>query len=58
MVVGMEWGVGVRVFWLGCGDRLAALSDPNLAWLSYSSTVQKAGGIIGRHPITSYFVPS
>jgi membrane protease YdiL (CAAX protease family) len=31
-------------------------SDPKLDWLSYSSTVQKADGIIGRHPVASYFV--
>jgi uncharacterized protein len=38
---------------VGCGDPSdLTLKQPRL---SYSSTVQKARGIIGRHPVASYF---
>ena len=40
----------------GESDAEIRRNSPTHSCLSYSPTVQKAGGIIGRHPVASYFV--
>jgi hypothetical protein len=45
--------IGCGACGVGAGSRA---TDPKLPWLGYSSTVQKARGIIGRYPVASYFV--